>query len=201
MRLSAARHPSRIACVLLAAGGSRRLGMPKQLVRYRGQSLLRSAVRAARTAIPHAPLIVVLGAHHLRLRGLLRSTEPHAIAVYNARWSDGLAGSLKAGLRAAPQGIQAVLVLLVDQPRVDAQALVRLLSAWRKRPGLAAAASYAGRLGVPAVLPRACWPALRALAGDRGARDVLRSAARTTAVPIPEASVDIDTPADLARVR
>jgi len=151
--------------------------------------------------MPQAPLIVVLGAHHLRLRGLLRAAEPRAIAVHNARWSDGLASSLRAGLRAAPHGTQAILVLLVDQPHVNARALVRLLSAWRKRPGLTAAASYAGRLGVPAVLPRACWPALRALAGDRGARDVLRSALRTTAVPMPEASVDVDTPADLARVR
>jgi len=87
-------------------------------------------------------------------------------------------------------------VLLVDQPRVDAAALHRLLVAWRRRPGVPAAARYAGRAGVPAMLPRRHWRAARALRGDEGARSLLRGV-QVTLVDMPEAALDVDTPEDL----
>jgi CTP:molybdopterin cytidylyltransferase MocA len=195
---AAARH--RIACVLLAAGGSRRLGSPKQLVRLRTRPLLAHALAAARAALPSTPLVVVLGAEAWRLRALVRRSAPKAGIAYNARWSEGMAGSLRAALRAVPSGTSAVLVTLVDQPHVDARALRRLLSAWRRRPGLAAAARYSGRSGVPAVLPRALWRAVRELEGDAGARTLLQGN-RVTLVDMPEAALDVDTPADRARLR
>jgi CTP:molybdopterin cytidylyltransferase MocA len=142
-------------------------------------------------------LIVVLGAQAQRLRLVVRRAAPKALVVYNARWAGGLASSLNAGLRAVPQRTAAILVTLVDQPNVDRAALQRLLTAWRRRPGGAAAALYAGHAGVPAVLPRRYWRAIRELRGDAGARALLRSAGVTT-VRMPEAELDIDTPADAA---
>jgi CTP:molybdopterin cytidylyltransferase MocA len=186
--------------VLLAAGGSRRLGFPKQLVRRRGRSLLAHALAAARTAVPHGPLIVVLGASAPRLRLAVRRAAARAIVAYNARWAEGLASSLQAGLAAVPAGVGAILVVLVDQPRIDARALERLLAAWQRRPGVAAAALYSGKAGVPAVLPRRYWPAIRALEGDAGARALLRGSEVTT-VAMPEAELDVDTPADVARLK
>jgi molybdenum cofactor cytidylyltransferase len=200
MTRSAARNRRDVACVLLAAGGSRRLGFPKQLVRRRGRPLLAHAIDAVRGAAPHAPLIVVLGASALRLRGVIHRAARNVVVVRNARWSDGLATSLNVGLAAVPPRIAAILVLLVDQPGVDARALRNLLGAWRRHPGEAAAAFYAGRPGVPAVLPRSYWRAIRALDGDAGARALLRSA-RITRVPMPEAELDIDTQADVARLQ
>jgi CTP:molybdopterin cytidylyltransferase MocA len=199
MKRSAARSGRDVACVLLAAGASRRLGFPKQLVRRRGRPLLVHAIDAVRGAAPQAPLIVVLGASALRLRGVVRRAAPNAVVVRNAQWSDGLATSLNAGLAAVPPRVSAILVLLVDQPGVDARALRTLLAAWHRRPGEAAAAFYAGRPGVPAVLPRSYWRAIRALDGDAGARTLLRSAG-ITRVSMPEAELDIDTPADVAQL-
>lgn len=196
---SAARNSRKVACVLLAAGGSRRLGFPKQLVRLRGRPLLAHAIAAARGAAPHAPLVVVLGAAALRLRGIVRRTGRDAVVVRNARWHEGLATSLQAGLTAVPPRTAAVLVLLVDQPGVGARALRRLLAAWARRSGSAAAAFYAGRPGVPAVLPRKFWRGIRALEGDTGARALLQGGA-ITAVQMPEAQMDVDTPADVARL-
>jgi molybdenum cofactor cytidylyltransferase len=197
-RAAAAARPD-IACVLLAAGGSRRLGSPKQLVRLRTRPLLAHALEAAQGALPAtARLVVVLGADALRLRALVRRHAPAAHIAYNARWRDGMAGSLRAGVRAVPPGTAAVLVTLVDQPRVDARALRRLVAAWRRRPGLAAAAHYSGRSGVPAVLPRGYWRALRDLKGDAGARALLQGP-RITLIDMPEATFDVDTPADVAR--
>jgi molybdenum cofactor cytidylyltransferase len=90
-------------------------------------------------------------------------------------------------------------MLLVDQPHVDAAALVRLVAAWRRRPGIPAAARYDGRIGVPAVLPRRHWRALKSLRGDEGARALLRGVATLTPVDMPEAAFDVDTPEDLRR--
>jgi molybdenum cofactor cytidylyltransferase len=199
MTRSASRNGRDVACVLLAAGGSRRLGFPKQLVRRAARSLLAHALAAARGALPHSPLVVVLGAEALRLRLVVRRAAPSAIAVHNARWAAGLATSLNAGLRAVPASTRSILVTLVDQPNVDERALRRLLNAWRRRPGTAAAALYAGRPGVPAVLPRRYWRAIRTLNGDAGARALLRGTG-ITMVGMPEAELDIDTRADLARL-
>jgi CTP:molybdopterin cytidylyltransferase MocA len=93
-----------------------------------------------------------------------------------------------------------VLVTLVDQPNVDAAALRRLIAAWRRRPSAPAAAHYAGRAGVPAILPRRSWAALYGLRGDAGARAVLRDAASLTLVAMPEAALDVDTREDLAQL-
>jgi molybdenum cofactor cytidylyltransferase len=197
MAASASMDPRRIACVVLAAGGSRRLGFPKQLLRRRARPLLVHALRAARGALPQSPLIVVLGAHAQRLRLVVRRSAPQALVVYNGRWAGGLASSLKAGLDAAPPRTAAVLVTLVDQPDVGRDALFRLCAAWRRSPGRTAAAFYAGQPGVPAVLPRRQWRAIRELRGDAGARALLRGS-RVTTVAMPEAELDIDTAGDAA---
>lgn len=189
-----------VACVLLAAGASRRLGKPKQLVRHRGRALLLHAVAAARGALPDAPLIVVVGAEALRVRLALQRARCDARIVGNPKWREGLATSLRAGLRATDPATNAVLVLLVDQPLVDAAALARLVAAWRRRPGTPAAARYEDRIGVPAVLPRRHWRALKSLRGDEGARALLRGSATLTPVDMPEAALDVDTPADLRRL-
>jgi molybdenum cofactor cytidylyltransferase len=164
------------------------------------QPLILNALAAARGALDGAEIIVVLGAAALRLRALLRRRAPGVRTVLNARWRTGLASSLQAGLRAVPRDARAVLVALVDQPNVDAVALRRLLAAWRRRPAVPAAALYAGRAGVPAILPRGAWPALFALAGDAGARAVLRDAPAVTLVAMPEAVFDVDTREDLAQL-
>lgn len=201
MTRSAARNGHAIACILLAAGGSRRLGSPKQLIRYRARPLLLHAVAAARGALPRAPLIVVLGAGALRLKLVLRRAHCGARAVTNPRWQEGMATSLRAGLAAVPRTARAVLVLLVDQPRIDAAAITRLVAAWRLRPNAPAAARYDQRVGVPAVLPRALWPDVKQLRGDEGARSLLRGRAATTLVEMPEAALDVDTPDDVLELR
>ena len=197
MTRSAARKDP-VACVLLAAGGSSRLGRPKQLVRHRGVPLLHHAVAVARAALPSSPLVVVVGAYSLRVRALLQRTHSGARVVGNPLWREGMASSLRAGLAAVPRDSRAALVLLVDQPHVDAASLARLLHAWSRRRGVPAAARYAGRVGAPAILPRRHWRALARLDGDRGARAMLRGGGARTLVDMPEAAFDVDTAADLA---
>ena len=189
--------PPELWSVILAAGGSRRLGTPKQLLRIRGQRLVSRAVNAAEAVTP-GRVVVVIGAEALKLRLLIRRHHPHTHTVDNGRWAHGMAGSLQAGLAALPGRAAAALLLLSDQPAVNEASLRRLIRAWQRRPGKAAAAAYSGVLGVPAILPRALWRGALHLHGDAGARSLLRPGqAVATTVSMPEAAWDIDTREDL----
>ena len=193
--------PADLWSLVLAAGGSRRLGAPKQLLRIRGRPLLSRIVTAAEAVTP-GRVVVVIGADALRMRSLIRRHHPGTHSVDNSRWAQGMAGSMQIGLSVLPQRATAVLLLLSDQPAVGEASLRRLIRAWRRCPGKAAAAVYAGVVGVPAILPRTLWKDARRLRGDEGARKLLRiEEMPATAVHMPEAAWDIDTPEDLQRLQ
>ena len=202
--------PPPIGAVVLAAGGSSRLGRPKQLVVHDGLPLVARAARAALRAGTE-PVVVVLGAGEAAVRAAL-SGRPVVIEA-NPRWADGMGTSVAAGVRAllarAP-AVRGVLVTLVDQPLVGGAELRGLVDAWaraeaqageRGTPATIAAAAYAGTVGVPAVFGRAHLDALCALPAAAGAARLLRGAgASVCPVSMPEAAVDVDTPADLERL-
>ena len=176
------------------------MGMPKQFVRFRSRSLLSHTVAAAEATTPDQ-VLVVLGAHALKLRLLLRRYHPNVYTITNPDWPEGMAGSLSVGLSALPARADAALLLVCDQPGVGARSLRRLVHAWRSHPGQAAAAHYAGQVGVPAVLPRRLWPEAMQLSGDVGARRLLREGVgASSVVPMPEAAFDVDTVQDRTRL-
>ena len=141
-------------------------------------------------------VVVVTGAHGARAAAELRGLP--LLLVRHRGWRTGQAGSLRAGLAHAPRAAAAVLVLAVDQWRLTAADLERVLRAARR--GRPVAASYDGVAGVPVLWPRAFWPRLSALEGDRGARALLRGADAVT-VALPRAAADLDTPAALAQLQ
>lgn len=186
--------------VVLAAGGSTRLGRPKQLLRLRARPLIKRTVDLAASLTP-GRVVVVVGAFPHRMRAAVRSCPRPLRIVANPRWREGMSGSLRRGLEALPPGASAALLLTVDQPLVARDDLARLVAAWSRHPRRPAAAAYEGRLGVPAVLPRRHWRRASAAGGDAGARAVLRRPdLRITAVDIPAAALDLDTPEDVARL-
>jgi CTP:molybdopterin cytidylyltransferase MocA len=185
--------------VLLAAGGSRRFGAPKQLARIGGESLLRRAARVALAAAP-AGCVVVLGARASRLARELEGLPIRA--VVNRRWQSGLGGSLAVGIAALPADARAALVLLADQVAVGPADLQLLCAAWRAAPTAIIAARCGRIIGPPAIFPRRYFPELHRLRGDQGARDLLRDGTRrVVALELAAASADIDRPRDLPRVR
>ena len=187
--------------LVLAAGGSSRLGTPKQLLRIRGQRLVSRVIRVAEAVTP-GRVVVVIGADGLRIRSLIRRLHPGTHSVGNSRWADGMSGSLQTGLAVLPERATAAMLVLSDQPAVGEASLRRLVRAWRRRPGKAAAAAYGGVVGVPAILPRPLWREARRLSGDTGARQLLRMGQTVaTVVEMPEAAWDIDTPKDLQQLQ
>ena len=181
-----------IAAVILAAGAGRRMGGPKALLVVDGETLLRRAARAA-LAAGCAPVVAVVGPWDPELEdlGVLRVPNPEA--------DEGMASSIRTGLAALPHGVEAVLILAVDQPAVDAALLRGLLELFQTASGRPAACAYADTLGVPAVFPARLIPDLLDLRGDRGAKALLLQEGAVT-LPFPEGAQDLDRPGDLTRV-
>lgn len=185
-----------IAAVVLAAGGSSRLGRPKPLVREGGVSLVRRTVDAARDG-GCDPVVVVVGGAADRVRVELSGLAVEI--VENESWRAGQAGSVRVGVRALAgrDEIDGVMLLVCDQPRLDADVVRRLLAAWDGAIGRRVAARYANVCGVPAVFHREWFDRLQRLSGDRGARDLLRGEPGTVAVDWPDGAYDVDRPEDL----
>ena len=183
-----------VAGLLLAAGSGSRLGRPKALVEVGGQRLVDTGVGLLRDG-GCEPVVVVLGA--------AEAAVPDAVVVTNPAWATGMGSSLRAGLAALPADVPAVVVALVDQPHVGAEAVRRLVAAL-VGGAVAAVATYGGRRANPVALARSVWPEVGRLAvGDVGARPFLAAHPElVTLVPCDGTGRpdDIDTPADLARL-
>ena len=178
-----------VAALVLAAGGSTRLGAPKQLLAYGGQSLLRRAAESARAAVD-GPVLVILGSGANPLKNELVGLDVHP--VENPAWGLGMGTGVRIGMETLAGRTDAVLLTLCDQPLVGPEALGRLLDAFR--PDALAVAEYNGTVGVPVVFGRAYFDELRALPDDAGAKSILwRHRETLIAVPMPEAATDIDT--------
>jgi xanthine/CO dehydrogenase XdhC/CoxF family maturation factor/CTP:molybdopterin cytidylyltransferase MocA len=187
------------AIAILAAGGSRRMGQPKQLVEIAGKSLIRIAAEAA-LAAGSASVHIVIGAEADRLRAELR--ELPVEIVMNEGWQEGIASSIRAAVEAIERRehpVENLLLMLCDQPGVSGDFLRRLLAAHRATRAPVIASRYPDGPGVPALFHASLFPALKALDGDTGARHVIRQLDREV-VTIPfEDSADADTLADVAR--
>lgn len=172
----------KIAAAILAAGESKRLGRPKQLELVDGEALLRRTARIA-LAARVARVAVVLGAYRDRVEPALAGLDVEVLD--NAGWSEGMASSLRvAAAWASPY--DALLVCVCDQPDLTTDHLDALVARAGER---AVASGYAGTVGVPAIFPRAMFPALAALTGDRGARGLLGDA---LVVPWEAGARDVD---------
>ncbi|MEU0924151.1 nucleotidyltransferase family protein [Streptomyces malaysiensis] len=190
---------AQVAGIVLAAGGGRRLGgRPKALLTHRGRPLVEHAAHAL-LAGGCAPVHIVLGAGAETVRE--RARLPGCVLVDNPDWAEGMGSSLRAGLGSlAGTDAGAALVALVDQPGIGAEAVARVVAAYRS-PSTLAAAAYDGERGHPVLFGADRWGDITASAvGDRGARAYLQ--AHQSAITLVDCSDiartdDIDTPEDL----
>ncbi len=195
-------NEQRVAGLLLAAGGGRRLGgRPKALLAHRGRPLVEHAVGVLRAA-GCTRVHVVLGAAAAAVRE--RAELGDCMLVENPEWAEGMGASLRAGLDSlAGTTARAALVSLVDQPGIGAEAMRRVLAAYEDEASLVSAA-YDGVRGHPVLLGAAHWAGVAATAtGDRGARAYLKEhRGALTLVECGDVArpYDIDTVADLAHL-
>ena len=147
-----------VVAVLLAAGASRRLGQPKQLLAYRGRPLIQHAA-ATLLASRCRPVLVVLGAEADRAGAALADLPVEL--VHNPRWADGVGTSIAAGIAAASaRGAGGAVLSLVDQALVTGATIDRLLAARDATGRSIVAARYADTVGVPAYFAAAAFAQL-----------------------------------------
>ncbi|WP_447940682.1 nucleotidyltransferase family protein [Pseudoxanthomonas mexicana] len=187
---------SSLVAVVLAAGGSTRLGRPKQLLTRDGETLVHRAARLA-LASGASRVLVIVGAQADDVVSAVRDLPVEC--VVNARWSGGLAGSVRIAVEALAPHDHPTLLLTCDQPALDVAHLQTLGDASRRAPSGSAATRFGDRVGVPAVVAPTMLRTALAVQGDRGLRDALNAAgAGVIACDAPDLGVDIDTPEDLA---
>lgn len=190
-----------VGAVVLAAGSSSRMGSPKQTLQFRGESLLRRAALAALGA-GCSPVIVVTGAHGELSRRELEGLD--VLEVLNTHWETGMASSIRAGVEAlvgANADADATVLLLCDQPHVNASIISGLVSAHRATGRPVIASTYGGSFGVPALFSRTLFNELARLEGAAGAKQVIkRHASEAHFVSFQGGEVDVDTPDDFSRL-
>jgi len=191
---------TRVAAIVLAAGEAHRYGSQKLLASVAGRPLLQHAVGAA-CASSLSPVVIVLGADAGAIAARL---EPgRARIVRNPDYASGQASSLRAGIDAVTAEADAAVVLLGDQPGVTAALLDALVARQRDTGAAAVVCVQDGHRSPPTLLHAELWPAIAALRGDVGAREILARRSDVATLTVERAFArldDIDTRDDLARL-
>lgn len=193
------RH-SRVAGIVLAAGEGSRMGRTKQLLPFRGTTMLECVVDSALASSLHR-VVVVLGHQADLLMPLLENRG--VTVVVNPDYRLGQSSSLKAGLHALSEETDAVLFLLGDQPLITPALIDSILTAYEASPSPIAIPVCAGKRGNPVLFSRETFPRLEALSADCGARPLFEEYAERilkVSVADPAINMDIDTEEDYRRI-
>jgi molybdenum cofactor cytidylyltransferase len=190
----------KIGGLLLAAGGSSRLGRPKQLVRHRGKALIRHAAEALVNA-GCSPVGVVLGSEIAGSSAELVGLGVHILI--NEEWKSGMGLSIVHGMRQLlliEPMLDAVLITLCDQPEITHEYLKRFLVLFRDSGAGIISSEHRDIKGVPALFSRDHFDKLLSLRGDIGARDLIRRSTKVATIRTDAVFSDVDTPEDLAKL-
>ena len=186
--------PLNFGAVILAAGRSTRMGRPKQLLKFRGKSMLEHAIYAALGAGIRRP-VVVLGASADTILSDIQVLE-NCNVVNNEDFKEGQAASLRAGTLNVAGKCDAAIFMLVDQPLIDSKLVLSLLDNFNKiRPDLLYPV-YENQRGNPVVISASLFPRLLTIKGDEGARSLFNdSSLKICACEVNSQAVitDVDT--------
>jgi molybdenum cofactor cytidylyltransferase len=183
--------------ILLAAGQSARLGKPKQLLNYKGKTLLAHSLQIA-IETQLQPIVTVLGANLDTLKQSIEPTKTNI--VINQEWSEGMASSIRCGieelLKIAPS-IAGVIIMVCDQPYVTAKLLTDLVEKHEDSSKPIIASRYNNNIGTPALFDKTIFALLLSLKGDSGAKKIMKSNPDwVDTVNFPFGEIDIDTSLD-----
>ncbi len=186
-----------IGIILLAAGESKRMGSPKQLLDIDGKSLLRRTAEVA-LATDCYPVVMVIGANKAQIAPEI--IDLPLTVIDNPMWHEGMSSSVKmgmAGLYMTYKDVEAVLMLVCDQPYVSVSLLERMIEVYRTKKPPIVACKYGEEIGVPALFDRKLFDELLTLSGDKGAKPiVMNHLDEAYLVTFEAGSIDLDTPED-----
>jgi molybdenum cofactor cytidylyltransferase len=184
--------------VILAAGQSKRLGKPKQLLPFNGVNLIEAAVKTA-TATALAPVVIVLGAYSELIQPHLSSYKKVQVVI-NEDWPTGMASSIQKGIATLQQhnkAVDGVLLMVCDQPFLHPAIINDLINLQQQTQLPAAACRYQQKTGTPALLHQSLFAELLQLKGDTGARKILETLnTKVALLNFEKGNIDVDTEAD-----
>lgn len=192
------KENAKIGVIILAAGSSSRLGYPKQLVEFRGKSLLQHSIEVAES-LEFETKILVLGAkaEEIKMEIDCRNFE----VVYNENWEEGMGPSISKGISEGlklDNDLDHILMLLSDQPFVTKKKIQELIKVQLNTNKPATFSEYAGDVGVPAIFSRQLFSDLKKLNGDQGAKKLLYDKNfEFETVKFDNGNFDVDTIADV----
>lgn len=187
--------------VILAAGNSSRLGEPKQLLHFRGKTLIRHITEAALEAVGNH-VIVVTGCNSELIKTELADLP--CLLAFNENWRDGMSNSIKTGISALQTqhpDVKGTILAVSDQPFVSYETFHVLICSFEESGKGIIASKYSGSLGTPAFFAASYFPALLQLTGAEGAKNLfMHYADDVSAYAFPQGSIDIDTQEDYKRL-
>lgn len=161
----------RVAAIVFAAGaGTRMQGRVKQLLPWRGKTLVENAIAIAAQSQAHETL-VILGAHAEEIRAVVRNSG--ARIVLNREWEGGHSTSIRAGLNALSPSIDAAVFINADQPLLTSQVVNAIVQRYRENDAPIIVPYYAGKRGSPVLFNRKYFSELARLQGEQGGRELL----------------------------
>lgn len=183
--------------LIIAAGQSKRLGKPKQLLAFEGKSLINRIMDTAKLAGTY-PITLVLGANSDKITAQLE--DEHLTVVINEQWEEGMASSIRTGVKSmiqASPNIDGIMILVCDQPFINAESINGLIASQLSTGKPIAACYYANVSGTPALFHKSIFPELLALKGDIGAKKIIKNKEEEVAkLHFEKGVLDIDTEAD-----
>ncbi len=189
------RSIPKIAVLILAAGESKRMGMPKQLLSWGSTTLLGHAINEAKD-ISSGNLFVVLGANFEQIEKEI--TTSSVTILNNKHWKMGLGSSIASGLQyilKLEKTFDGVLLLLADQPLIKASYLRKILQEFQISENQIIASSYEKGVGVPALFDASYFNLLSGLDKNNGAKYIIEQYnAYVTKIEALDMLTDIDTP-------
>lgn len=180
--------------LVLAGGQSKRLGTPKQLLLYKGKTLLHTLLSTIQT-ITSERVFLVLGAYAAEISAQISDNQIQTI--YNENWEEGMASSIRTGVAYIQQhfpSIDGIMIVVCDQPFLTTSQLLSLIEIQRNSGLPIAASAYKGVAGTPVLFHQSFFDTLLQLKGDKGARTIIQAHISAVAtVPFEKGEIDIDT--------
>lgn len=182
--------------IILAAGNSSRLGEPKQLLEYKGKSLLHHVTRQALKMT--GAVVVVSGFNNNLIENELKNLQ--VITVYNPEWQEGMGSSIRAGVEKIIDEfpvIENLIISVCDQPFINSSVFSELMTKHKEDQKGIIASAYAGVLGTPVMFDRKYFDELSKLSGNEGAKKLLHVFSRDVgSINFEKGRIDIDTKDD-----
>lgn len=189
-----------IGLIILAAGASIRLGKPKQLLNFKGKTLLRRIACESLASVCR-PVIVVLGANGERFKDELKDYDVYI--ARNSHWEEGMGSSIQVGLRKLLEinkAVSGVIIAVCDQPFVTSEVINKLFETFEETKAPIIASAYQETQGVPALFSAKLFPQLLDLKSGGAQKIINQYKSETVGVPFEKGAIDIDTPQDYEEI-